>query len=244
MRLAVALLACTLASVAAATDDLAAPLPTPPPPTSEGTSGARAAEPGLIPGFRIGPKLAVLPVPGLVGFGLEARIKETVTLSADFGLLPEVSIPGISESNVQSGGTSATTTITDGKVSYQDLSFAARWVPWRGAFHLGAAYGQRTVKASAKGTATSGGITASGVATLEAKSSYLAPELGWRWIWQSGFFMGLDLGWQFVLSPQAHVDVPAAAFAPGKVQDYTDLANRLASQGFPVLSLLQLGWYL
>jgi hypothetical protein len=90
---------------------------------------------------------------------------------------------------------------------------------------------------------SSGVGSASGVASIEATSRYLAPEIGWRWMWESGFFLGLDLGWQFILSPRTSVDVPANAFPPDKLKDYTDLANKLAAQGFPVLSLLQLGWY-
>jgi hypothetical protein len=189
---------------------------------------------------RIGPKISVLPLPGLIGVGLEARLKDTVTLSVEYGLLPEFHVHGVETS---SDGSGTTSTISDMAVSYRNLAFGARWIPWHRAFHLGLSYGQRSVKATAKGTVTSGGLSTSGVATVEATSSYLAPELGWRWMWESGFFLGLDLGWQFIVSPSSRVDVPKNAFPAGKLKDYTDLANQVAEQGFPVLSLLQLGWY-
>jgi hypothetical protein len=227
---------------AAASAPAAEPLPPPPPPSGPAATAKEATDSGLLPGVRIGPKLAVLPLPGLLGVGLEARIKDTVGLSIDYGFLPELHVPAFSESNTQAPGVS--NEISDGKVSYRDLSFAARFIPWKGAFHLGAAYGIRTIKAGATGTVSGSGLSASGVASIESTSTYLAPQLGWRWIWSGGFFMGVDLGWQIIVSQRTSVDVPAYAFPPGKVQDYNDLANRLASTGLPVLSLLQLGWYL
>jgi hypothetical protein len=230
-------------SGAAASAPAADPLPPPPPPSA--APAKEATEAGLLPGVRIGPKLAVLPLPGLLGVGLEARIKDTVGLSIDYGFLPELHVPAFSESSSQGSGVSVSNEISDGKVSYRDLGFAVRFMPWHGAFHLGAAYGIRTIQASATGTVSSPGLgSASGVAKIESTSTYLAPELGWRWIWPGGFFMGLDLGWQIIVSQRTTVDVPAYAFPPGKVQDYTDLANKLASTGLPVLSFLQLGWYL
>ena len=212
-----------------------------PAPAAPATPAASAPATGLIPGVRIGPKLSVLPAPALFGVGLEARIKDTVGLSVDYGLLPELHVPSFSDSTSAPG---VSNEISNGRFSYQDLSFAARWIPWGGSFHLGAAYGIRTFKASATGTATSSGLSVSGVASLRSTSTYLAPELGWRWIWSSGFFMGLDLGWQLVLSQKTSVDVPSDAFTTSKIQDYQDLANKLASTGLPVVSLLQLGWYL
>jgi hypothetical protein len=235
------LVSCALASVAAAgePDPSVDPLPPPPPPATDAAPPA-ASRGALERPVRVGPKISVLPLPGLIGVGLEARLKDTVTLSVEYGLLPEIHVRGVETSNDGSGTSS---TISDASVSYRNLAFGAHWIPWHRAFHLGLSYGQRTVKATAKGTLTSGGLSASGVATVEATSSYLAPELGWRWIWDSGFFLGLDLGWQFVLSPSSRVEVPASAFPPDKLKDYTDRANEVASQGFPVLSLLQLGWY-
>ena len=224
-----------------ATAPAAEVLPPPPPPASA-QSPSPADSGGLVPGVRFGPKVSVLPLPGLVGIGLEVRIKDAVTLGVDYGVLPELHVPAFSESNAIAPGVS--NEISDGRLSYRDLGFAARFIPWEGAFHVGAAYGVRTFKASAKGTATASGISASAVASIEATSTYLAPEIGWRWIRPSGFFMGLDVGWQLILSQSTNVDVPAYAFPPGKTQDYADLANRIASSGLPVLSLLQLGWYL
>jgi hypothetical protein len=71
----------------------------------------------------------------------------------------------------------------------------------------------------------------------------VAPEMGWRFIWASGFFMGIDLGWQIITSNQATFDLPAGMPAADR-QDLSDAADQLGKTGFPILSLLQIGWYL
>jgi hypothetical protein len=176
---------------------------------------------GLLPGMVIGPKLAILPVPAVYGLGLEAKFGNLVGVSLDYSAWP----------NLKSG---------DVTLGYDDISVAARLFPWRGRFYLGAALGQRSF--FAKGVEATTGQTVK----VDVKSTYLAPEIGWRFVWTSGFFMGIDLGYQIVLSPKTTLSVPAAAAVadPGLKKDVEDAGDNLGKIGFPIISLLQLGFYL
>lgn len=221
MRMLVALVTFALASGASA-DDLAAPAGPAAAPAPAPASAIAPATPGygkpsgLLPGMVIGPKLHLIGVPP--GFGLEARIANTFSLSVDYTLIP-------------------TTALSDVKASYGDFSGAARWYPWHASFYLGAAFGTRTFKA--KVTDSTSGETAS----AEVASTYLAPEIGWRWIWSSGFFLGMDLGYQIILSDKTTLVIPLAV-DPSSKKDVTDAADHIGKIGLPILSLLQIGWYL
>lgn len=221
MRILAALLSLAFTSAAVAAEPAAA---------ATGVPGANAAPPalsapapygkpeGLIPGMVIGPKLAILPVPGVFGVGLEARVLNLVGVGVDYNLFP----------TIKAG---------DVKVGFHDLSVAGRVFPWKGRFYLGAALGQRSFLA--KATDSLSGQEAK----VEVKSTYLAPELGWRFVWGGGFFMGIDLGYQIILSPKTTLTAPAAV-DPTTRKDVEDAGREIGKIGLPILSLLQLGFYL
>jgi hypothetical protein len=238
MRKLVAVTSLALASLAAAAEpsspaaaaapDTTAPVAPAAAPVAPAAPAAPAATPygkasGLIPGVLVGPKLALLPIPSVYGVGLEARILNSIGLTLDYGAWPSTKIPNAENA--------------DAKMEYRDLNAAVRWFPWSRRFYLGAAFGTRSFKASATESTT--GL----LGKTEVKSSYFAPEVGWRFIWSSGFFMGLDLGWQIITSTTSTFDLPAGMPAQDK-QDLKDAADHLGKIGFPILSLLQLGFYL
>lgn len=188
---------------------------------STGVARADTWKTGVIPGALIGPHLNLLSLPP--GIGVEVRtLSNQLSVSFDYGYVPPV-------------------TISNAKLSWGDYAFGARWYPWAAAFYLGARYGWRSFEASAKDTST---LAAN--ATVEAKAkvtgNYLAPELGWRFAWQSGFFMGIELGWQVMLSHTTSFDLPAGV-DPQSQKDVTDAADQVGKTGLPVLTLLQLGYY-
>ena len=111
------------------------------------------------------------------------------------------------------------------------------WFPWSQRYYVGAAFGTRTFQATATESIT--GL----LGKVEVKSTYIAPEIGWRFIWESGFFMGIDLGWQIITSDTATFDIPAA-MPPQDKQDLVDAADDIGKTGFPVVSLFQVGFYL
>jgi hypothetical protein len=189
--------------------------PAPPP------AGGYGKSEGVLPGMVVGPKLSLLRVPA-PGFGVEAKFLNAFGLSLDYAFIPTV-------------------TVDDVSARYSDLSLGAKWYPWRGAFFLGAALGARTFEGSAKNSTTVPGVT------LQAKgkvsSTYFAPQLGWRWVWASGFFMGMDLGWQVILSTETTLTIPAELASTTTAQDVRDASDDLGELGFPIVSLLQLGWF-
>jgi hypothetical protein len=177
---------------------------------------------GIIPGAVIGPKFALLPVPAVYGLGLEAKFANFIGVGLDYNAWPTLDFGG----SVKAG--------------YNDLALTGRVFPWRGRFFLGAALGQRNF--FAKGTEATTGQEVK----IEVKSTYLAPEIGWRFVWTSGFFMGIDLGYQIVLSPKTTLTAPGLAVAadPQLKKDVEDAGDQIGRVGLPIISLIQLGFYL
>jgi hypothetical protein len=54
---------------------------------------------------------------------------------------------------------------------------------------------------------------------------------------------GIDLGYQIITSTKSTFDLPPGMSAQDR-QDLEDAANHLGKIGFPIVSLLQLGFYL
>jgi len=171
---------------------------------------------GIVPGILIGPKLGIVnfPTPTI---GVEAKIGRWFGVSFDYGLVPDITISNVT-------------------VNWNNWYIGGRVFPFQGSFFLGALYGHRSFSGSAVDTGT--GLKG----TADASSDYLAPEIGWRWIWDSGLFMGIDLGWQFVTSNSKTVVIPGG-FDPQKQKDINDATDKLGTAGLPVLGLLQIGFF-
>jgi len=170
---------------------------------------------GVIPGMLIGPKLSVVgfPTPAV---GAEAKVAGWFGLSIDYGYVPNLKVKEVT-------------------VGWDNWCAGAKLFPFHGSFFLGALYGQRSLKL--RELDKSSGLYADG----RVSSRYLAPELGWRFLWNSGFTMGLDFGWQFVTGKSTRLTIPQGYDAQ-KEKDVQDLSRRVANQGVPVLGLLELGW--
>lgn len=226
MRMLAALLSFAFASAALAADPAPDTLPGPTgtvatPAPSLSAPPAYGKPSGLFPGMVIGPKLALLPAPGLLGVGLEAKFQNLVGVGLDYNFFPSLKVGDV-------------------KIGFNDISLAARVFPWKGRFYLGAALGQRNFFGKATDSTTNQEIK------VEVKSTYLAPEIGWRFVWGSGFFMGLDLGYQIVLSPKTTLTLPAAASLVDQTDKKAveDAGNEIGKIGLPIVSLLQFGFYL
>ncbi len=179
---------------------------------------------GLIPGVPLvfGPKVSVaIPHPSI---GLEVKLANLIGASFDYGFFPDISVD-----NVTAGFT-------------KGWHLDGRIYPLRGAFFLGAALGQRTFKGSYTTTVPLvGSITPSSTVDV----TYLAPEIGWRWVYQSGFFMGVELGWEFVLS-FTRTDSPevVALRTLGQLDPNLDKAiNDYGKVGLPHVALFQIGYF-
>jgi hypothetical protein len=169
---------------------------------------------GFLPGILIGPKLSILSIPN-PSIGLEAKLLQNkLGLSIDYDLIPSVKMMDVS-------------------VGYRDLNFGVKFYPWQRSFFIGAALGSRAFWAKATEATTQLEVKA------EVSTTYLAPEIGWRFVWDGGFFMGLDLGYQIVLSS----DVTLHAGTSTESVDVNDAADDLGKIGFPVITLLQIGYF-
>ena len=179
---------------------------------------------GVIPGVPLlfGPKLSLaLPVPSV---GLEVKFANLIGASFDYGFFPDISVSGV----------------TAGFPSGWHAD--ARLYPFRGAFFLGAALGQRSLRASYTTTvAPFGQITPT--STLDV--TYLAPEIGWRWVYESGLFMGVELGWEFVLSFKRtdSSEVQALRQAGGLDPNLDKAINDYGNAGLPHVALFQIGYF-
>lgn len=210
--------AATDAKAPAALPGPAGPAATPAPSLSAPPAYGKAS--GLLPGMVIGPKLALLPFPGAFGVGLEAKFQNLVGVGLDYNFIPTVDFGDV-------------------KAGYNDFALSGRVFPWKGRFHLGLALGRRNFFAKASDSVTGQDIK------IEVKSVYLAPEIGWRFVWGSGFFMGVDLGYQIILSPETTLTLPAAANLVDQTDKKAveDAGDEIGKFGLPIVSLMQFGYY-
>jgi hypothetical protein len=188
------------------------------PPSSETSFESKYGPQGMIGGgFVVGPKISGGVQPAVAVFGVEGKWKNLIGFGFDYGLIPTVIL-----SNVSVGMTS--------------YSGVVRIFPWEQAMFFGVAVGSQSWDFSIT-DATAGLIK------VGAQTTFVAPHIGWRWTWESGFFMGMELGWQIAASNSVSGTIPAIAGATVK-KDLNEALDNLGKASLPRVALLQLGWYL
>jgi len=113
---------------------------------------------GIIPGMVFGPKLSLVNLP-TPAFGVEAKFMNLVGV----GFIPDVTLSNVT-------------------VGMKNWSIGAKVYPFHGSFFLGAAFGGRSFTGSKIDDSTGTPLKAA----VDVSSTYLAPEIGWRWVWNSG----------------------------------------------------------
>jgi hypothetical protein len=173
---------------------------------------------GLIPGVLIGPKVsATLLFPPNVMVGAELRVIGYIGASFEYGVFPR------------------NQTIQGYTGEIRSWSAGLRAYPFRGAFFVGAVLGNYDVTLS-----QTVGYPQSQTVTLNVSSMYLGPQIGWKWTWDFGLFLGLNLGYGFSLDYQSKL-------TPTQVSG-TDLttiqenADKYLKPGVPILTLLEIGF--
>ncbi len=178
-------------------------------------AGAAEHEPrteGLIPGVLVGPKVtATLLFPANVMVGLELKVLGYVGASFEYGVFPRS----------PSGSTYA--------VSVDTWSAGLRAYPWRGTFFVGAVLGKYDV------TATEQGVPG----YFNVNSVYLGPQIGWKWAYDFGLFLGLNLGYGFSLSYGSTLTQPAGT---GELHTAKENVDQYLKVGAPIFTLLEIGW--
>jgi hypothetical protein len=152
-------------------------------------------------------------------------------------LLPTLSVPGL-----------------DASLTLRAVEGTARWFPFHGTFFLGAGLGYQVFKGSIGQTIDNGELTVS----ADMSGPFISPQIGWLWISDSGFAIGVGLGVQIPFPKDPVVDatyngqpVPAQATtaAPSEVVDQAhasedtirSAAKVLMKYPFPNLDLLRIG---
>ena len=193
---------------------------TAPPPPPEARAEGYGKQYGLFPNVPLvfGPKLTIGFIQP-VTVGIEAKYANLAGLSFDFGFVPDITVP------------SSSPPVT---IKWSGWNVAAKVYPFRGSFFLGAVLGGRNFTGNA--------TDSSGHAYASVTSTFIAPELGWRWVTRSGLFFGMEFGWQFVLSYTADVrlnDIPVPTSANKDLQNAADFVGKT---GLPQVGLFTIGY--
>jgi len=173
--------------------------------------GPGTKESGLIPHTLLGPRLNLIALPSPT-LGVEAKIFRYLGVSFDYGFIPKI-------------------TIDDVTVQYDMWNVTARVYPWGKTFFVGGMLGHYGIKATAANGVGSG--------STEVSSDFVGPVIGGRWIQDSGFFTGLDLGRGFPIKYSS----TASTDASGKPIDIKNKADQYLQHGIPLIAVVSFGYF-
>mgnify|MGYP001580186530 CR=1 FL=1 len=186
---------------------------------------------GLLGPVTVGPMINIVSIPG---GAIEAKYTDLLGFGLKFTFLPAITLGGSS-------------------IGYNTFDGRARWFPFRGSFFLGAAFGNQSLTASGSNSISTGGGSITTDLNIGVSTLYLTPHLGWRWVWESGFMMGMDFGWQAALATTTTLTLSlsdkTAEAAVKATDDYktlesnvTSMGDRIGKAGLPSLTLLSMGY--
>jgi hypothetical protein len=208
----------------------------PPPPEAVATTRPTPA-PGPRPAF--GVTLGLLTLPRPIQVEATYRGLDWLALSAQLSMLPDLTVPG-----------------ADASLQLRAYQGIARWFPFKGSFFLGSGLGYQTFKASLGKTVDNGKL----IVTADMSGLFVSPQLGWLWVWQSGFALGLSLGVQIPLPKEPGVPAtyngqpvpaqPTAAVSQEVIDEANDaketvrtLARLVNKYPIPNIDLLRIGFF-
>lgn len=130
----------------------------------------------------------------------------------------------------------------DVKVKSQNIEAALRYHPWSSAFFIGAAVGDQRLRGEGSDVVNSTSVAG----TIDVKSTYVTPQVGWLWHgWEGGFFGQVDLGYQQPLSSSVSYSTTASNTTTPEYQkferDVRDAGKKLGEDGLPSVAL-KIGW--
>jgi hypothetical protein len=173
---------------------------------------------GLIPGILIGPKVsATLLFPPSVMVGVELKVIGYIGASFEYGVFPRSQ--DVSSYHLQINSWSA----------------GLRAYPFRGAFFVGAVLGRYELTGSQVPAPGSLG----GPTTLNVSSTYVGPQIGWKWAFDFGLFLGLNLGYGFSIDYKSTLTPVGAT---GDLKTAQENVDKYLKPGVPIFTLLELGW--
>lgn len=200
-----------------------------PHPTPE-TASRYGKHPGLLGPVTVGPVATAIGAPSPFRVGIEAKYEDLAALVADYGFLPSLSLG-------------------DYGVKYNSWRITGRFHPFRGAFYVGVGFGHQSFTGTLTRNESVAAIFTGPVTyQIDIDATLLVPQVGWQWEWESGFFLGMELGVQIPLSPTA----TASSNAPATFQqtpqyksgqaDVEDKGKTYGKTPLPHVALLQAGF--
>ncbi|MGE0173128.1 MAG: hypothetical protein AB7T49_10095 [Oligoflexales bacterium] len=212
-----------------------APAEQPTPPDAEASSSTGK---GLLGDFRVGPTVS-LAFPHLGNASVEMMYKDSFSAGVSFGRFKR--------------------DMEDTAVEIRNWDVRARWHPFSGSFFLGAAYGNQGIVGSVKTDLETKyqGIDVKVPTTirLAVDVNYLTPHFGWFAVWDSGFTMGFELGYQMPLksdselqvgfedvTEEAETELKKSDEYKKEKKDIEDLAQTFGEKAIPYVNLIRIGY--
>lgn len=188
---------------------------------------------------RLGVTLGLISLPRPIEIEATYRMFDALAVSAQYSMLPDLTAPGGSAS-----------------LRLRAFQGIARWFPFKGSFFLGSGVGYQTFQASLSKTVEGGTLTT----TADLSGVFVSPQLGWLFVWQSGFALGLQLGVQIPLPKDPVVpstyngqpvpSQPGPGFSQEVVDQSADAKDQVTTLGklankypIPNIQLLRIGFF-
>ena len=173
------------------------------------------------------PSIQFLNFPHPLEGALEVNFAEVWGLKFSKNFLPEMSFE-------------------DTKVKLDNYSLALRMYPQHSLWFVSLAYGKHEIKAHHQEVISSFDT----LIDAQVKADYLMPSTGWKWVWDSGFSLGMEIGWIFPYNSSSNISTnqdnnPLVTSDPEytrQKKDAEDTAKKYISQGIPMIGLLEIGW--
>ena len=136
--------------------------------------------------------------------------------------------------------------VDNNSIDLDNQSIALRTYPHRGSWFLGLGYGHHEVKVQR--TDVVNGFDTTTYAHI--KSNYLMPTTGFKWVYSSGFTIGMEVGWIFSLDSSTNIvsDQDYNLFVTQNSdysqhrKDAEDAISKYVKNGTVSVCLLELGW--
>lgn len=180
--------------------------------------------------FRLGFLVGVVSLPRPVNVELSVKPNDWFGVGVGFSMIPKVKVD-------------------NGAGELSAFNAVGRIFPFGGSFYVGAAAGRQSLALEADDTIGGQHVTAS----ADHGTLFVTPQVGWLFVWDSGFTLGINVGAQISLSStpkvrlrnDSGVEVDPTEVGPDAEQLREDVHRAgkfLARYPLPNLDLLKLGF--
>jgi hypothetical protein len=178
--------------------------------------------------FEIGPTLNLISAPYLASVGIEAKFNRQFGVGLDWGFIPELSIP------------SRSSRASDMSLLISGPSLNVSAYPWKESFFIGLGTSLVLAKASQ--------VSRGNMINVEAGLLFLTPQLGWRFVSNSGFFFATKFGLMvclssFVTASSSDPETDDLLKTQVMGQELARTGKTQAGLVVPYLTLAQFGWF-